>query len=187
MNVVMASPDRGDYYVCCVRKSDDDFCAVGKMVGISGKVSSVYEGKSFDSKKEAEKYAKKMAKVKAKMKNYERMEHDEVPDPVKKSFEVEPEMQISEQDMLDLMARCKKERYVVFKDVEGIEDRFDEGMEYLAEETEDPTILKVYDIYGEPCQCYKYRFESVKLTEEAVVMSMATGIGTDMVSAWCNG
>ena len=187
MNVVMATPDRGDYYVSCVKRREGSYIPVTKKVMINGRVLAMHEGKKFDSLMEAQKEVKRMAKAKAKMKGCERLELDEVPEAVSRRFEVDPDMQITEQEMLDLMSRCKKERYVVFKDLEGLENRFDAGVEYLAEETEDPTILKVYDAYGEPCQCYRYRFEKIELTEEATVMSMASGIGMDMVSLWCNG
>jgi len=167
MNIVMEHKDRGEYYVASVRKSNDEYCTVGRKILATGRVYSVYEAYRGSSLVEAKRQAKRLAKTKVKMKGYAILPTEDAPCSVANNLEVSEDMQMSEAEMLEFVGRMKSEKYVIFKDTFGIEARFDIGVEYLAYETDDPTMLSVLDIHGESCQCLYYRFDTIKPTEEA--------------------
>lgn len=166
MNRVSVSPDGNTYYVVSVRRAGDSYYPVSKKVGNVGNVETVYDGPTFATKVEAERHARRMFRTKQKRKDY--MPAEDVPMAVQEKFEPDPDLRLSEAEMVDFVKKVTRERYVIFKDVFGFEDRFDIGVEYLAEATDDPSIMVVYDISGEPCKCSLSRFKWVKRTEDSL-------------------
>jgi hypothetical protein len=97
-----------------------------------------------------------------------------VPDFVRKHY-VDFLPIVSNEEVLAEVAKRKVERYVEFKDVDGIEDGFDLGMQYLAFVLpDDSSILNVIDRNGQVRPCSPDRFSKIELTEDAIV---ATKVG----------
>jgi hypothetical protein len=106
---------------------------------------------------------KKMVKLKIRKREWQEV-HD-VPAHIA-SFLVTSEDPISNSQMVSMINAARHERYVVFRDVGGIEDLFDAGVQYLALDTGNPDTLDVFDRFGEIKACFKARFASVEMTED---------------------
>lgn len=169
MNKVAVSQDGNIYYVVSIRRQGEEYYPASKKIDVVGNVQNVYSGRCFQTKKDAERMACSMIRTKQKRKNYvEVQDIRDVPDAIVGMFEVDPDMQLSEDEMIDFMKSVYRERYMIFKDVFGLEDRFDLGVEYLAEVMNEQGIMVVYDVYGEPCKCNMSRFKWAKRTEDSL-------------------
>jgi hypothetical protein len=120
----------------------------------------------FQTKEDAMRRCRQLAKTKMKMKDYETLPLERLPKTVQEHLEVPVEMQISPEEMVKLIAQAKLERYVVFEDVDGIEDYFNAGIEYIGYLVEDD-FLEVHDKFGDLRHCFASRMSSVRLTERA--------------------
>lgn len=74
---------------------------------------------------------------------------------------------VSPEEMAEMVKNAAIEYYVEFECAAGLEDRFDEGVEYLALKTEEDGYYDVWDRWGEKCRCHKMRFSRLEITERA--------------------
>ena len=74
---------------------------------------------------------------------------------------------IPNDELLQLVRRTAAERYAVIEDVSGLGACFERGVEYLAQETDDPGLLRVLDKFGQWTNCLRSRFSAVMVTEDA--------------------
>lgn len=113
----------------------------------------------------ARKRAKKYTVRKSKSGWTEVAEGAQVPVYVRRCMAVAVDRVVSPEELLQLIRQAEIERYVVFRDNTGLEDFFDVGVEYLAEEDNDPHCIKVYAKDGSLREVLRDRLDSVEETE----------------------
>jgi len=116
---------------------------------------------------EAKQRVKKMIKIKTRKFGWRKMELSKVPSTVKEYFVAPIESFISQEDMLELVKRMGRERYVFFSDNTGLEHIFDKGLEYVAYLSDDDDLLYVEADNGEFHHCLSSRFCEIRKTEYA--------------------
>jgi len=114
-----------------------------------------------------------MAKTKTRKRNYVEVPLDSLNEKVRVHLEPPPEMQVTAEEMMNFISRLKRERYVVFKDINGLEDWFDVGVEYIGYEIDDD-FISVYDKFGKLRDCMKCRMSSIVPTESAIELCEKT-------------
>jgi len=164
-----------------VAKNDEEWFIIGVWMGTDGRyeVRSSYfypDGKqriTWDvchslPLESAIKRAKSSLRFKIKKKNMTQVPLDELPSVLLPRLAPSLDSWVSPQDMLGMVISAKAERYVYFDIVDGIEDRFDEGLEYLGFVSDkDAEFVNVYDKFGELCNCHVSRFSAILETERA--------------------
>lgn len=163
MNFVLKVRNLEQYTIYGVRKTMDGFVVRSKTIDGNGQVLSAIDIDTQPTLEDANEMARKVALMKSALKG--RVVVDDPPDFVKKHFETCDREWVSNQQMEGLLTAAKRERYVVFRDILGLEGRFDLGVEYLAFETDDEEFLDVTDNFGETLLCMKSRFALVEMTE----------------------
>jgi hypothetical protein len=166
MNIVLKKLRPVEYYIACVKKNGS-FMVHGKYITKEGKIREQSKSGPFDTYEEGIIRCRSLAKMKIRKKGFYEVELADIPEKVCVHMEVPPDMQITPAEMLAVMRGAKAERYVVFKNVLGLEESFDLGVEYLATVTEEDGVLSVYDRFGETRQCFEERMESIVPTEDA--------------------
>jgi hypothetical protein len=109
-----------------------------------------------------------LAKTKTRKGKGEIVPLEKLPKVVMNFLEVPPDMQLTPQEMIELMANICREKYVIFKDLNGMEEFFDLGVQYLGFETDDFDFIKVFDKFGQLRDCLKSRIETLEPTERAI-------------------
>jgi hypothetical protein len=163
MNFVLKVRNLEQYTIYGVRKTMDGFVVRSKTIDGNGQVLVAIDIDTQPTLEDANEMARKVALMKSALKG--RVVVDDPPDFVKKHFETCDREWVSNQQMVGLLTAAKRERYVVFRDILGLEGRFDIGVEYLAFETDDEEFLDVTDNFGETLLCMKSRFALVEMTE----------------------
>lgn len=172
MNIALHNPGDSDFYIASVKKSDDDFVALGRRIGGDGKVISVGLAFKFQDKKAAKDKVKGLIKTKIKRRRWVPIDLEKLPKKVQKFLEVPPEMQVSPEEMVLILRDAKAERYVIFEDVNGLEEYFDVGVEYIGYQTEDKETIKVFDRYGTLREVFLRRMKTITLTERSTEACM---------------
>ena len=162
MNTVLRS--HGGYYIVSVKREGSTFYAVSKCVHDNGVLKSVGSRYEFATLEDAEKKCRQIARMKAKKRGLSEVDMADLPEAVKKALVPDLDMQLSPQEMAELVARSKVERYVVFEDLNGLGDFFDLGVEYLGYEVDDG-FVEVHDKFGDLRGCFTSRMSSVRPTE----------------------
>jgi hypothetical protein len=173
MNIVLKRRDGIEFFVACVKKNGI-YRVLGKYVSLSGNLRTTSEDGPYGSELEARRRCQSLAKNKLRKKDFVRIPVQKIPNEIIPFLEFPTNMQITPQEMIQMIAEVRLERYVVFKDARGLEDFFDIGVEYLARITDDDDSLLVYDRFGKPRNCFIARMESISLTDEA---KKAEGMG----------
>lgn len=171
MNIALWNKARKEYYIVSVKShanEDDAFVTRGKRVSPEGRLIEWCEGFAFETKAEAERKCRDLAKMKARKGKGEVIPLEKLPKIVMNFLEVPPDMQLTPQEMIELLANIEREKYVTFKDLNGMEDLFDPGIQYLGFETEDPEFVKVFDKFGQIRDCLKSRIATTEPTERAI-------------------
>ena len=165
MNVALQS-DTG-FYIASVRKIGGSFAAQGRRVSKDGRLEA--DGQAFicGSKGEAEHKVRDIVKMKVKRRGWKLVSLEELPKQVVKFLDVPPEMQCTPEELVLALKSAAKERYVVFENVEGMEEYFDARVEYLGYDTDNGSV-KVYDRYGVMREVFQNRLKSMQPTEQAV-------------------
>lgn len=178
MNLLARNEDTGHFYL------------VGVSMGVDGMfvASAVYllpdgtrraEGGSFrfDTKERAVEKCARLLRSKRRMKGFkERCDLDRLPEPGRRFLKPDLDNYIPPDEMLKMVDEGARERYVEFECVTGLEDRFDEGLEYLALADDDEDgFYDVWDRYGVPCRCHESRFSRLEPTERALELE-AVGV-----------
>jgi len=154
-----------EYYIFyAIKSSDGEYVVRGRFLSPSGDVLREGVDEVLRSSGDVERRTSRLSK--------EKCRHGwcvckDVPEAVSACFPPSVDLWVSNQEMLDLAAEMTKERYAVIEDVTGMGNRFDEGIEYLAQDTDDASMLRVLDKFGEWVLCLRNRFSSVILTEDA--------------------
>ena len=174
MNIVLQNPRTKGWYIATIRKSDIGIWGVrGKILSADGTLIETGQEAYFATLSVAEKTCKSRAKHKEKIKGMVRMTVADLPENAYRHIEPDAENWVDPEEMMQLLLDAKKERYVFFSDVTGIEEYFQTNLEYLAYTTEDEDIYQVIDKYGIKRNCMVGRFSEVENTErtEQVVKS----------------
>lgn len=155
-----------EYYVISVKPENDRFRLFARFVNAQGKFLREGLNELMLSRKEAEKRVRRMKQGKRRD-GWE--EVVELPSEMMKWIPESADNWVSPQEMLKMVADFSSERYVVIKDVTGLEHRFDKDVEYLAKATDDESMLLVCDKFGKWVHCLQSRFSSITYTEEAAI------------------
>jgi len=169
MNIVLFNEVKKEYCIVCIKVGMGDSGIPNYMV--QGKrihaVRGCLHGQpfNFSVKKEAEKRCRSLARIKRRH-GYKEIALDKIQSYLHRYLEVPPDMNLTPQQMIEFLTKSRRERYVVFKNISGLEDCFDLGVQYLAYTVDEDDVLLVYDKFGESRNCFKERFSTIVLTEE---------------------
>jgi hypothetical protein len=163
VNFVIKVPKLEQYTIYGVRRVMDGYAVRSTTVDAKDRVLASADIDFLPTLEEANEQAERIALMKAALKG--RLVVDSPPAYVKRHFERDDQEWVTNQQMTGLLTAAKRERYVIFRDVKGMESRFDIGVQYLALDTGDEETLDVTDNFGETSSCLKGRFVSVELTE----------------------
>jgi hypothetical protein len=167
MNIALQTPG-GEFYIACIKKNGGPYIVVGKYILPDGTVRQFGQEFRFDRLEDAEKRCRAMAKMKVRKKGFLPVLLEDLPEATHRHLEIPPDMQLTPEEMIEFVRDARRERYVVFGDVFGIEAYFDLGVEYLALTVPgDDEHFLVYDKYGEKRHYHKDRMESVRMTERS--------------------
>ncbi len=166
MNLVTRTPE-GDWYLVGVRM-DVDGQWLTRSVRLTAEGFFLREGfhKTFPDRDEAEDKARDLIKVKVRKAGHIPVSLCQLPQAAVPHLVAETEDWIPPSEMLQLIHTARRERYVTFVDLTGLEDRFTEGLEYIGLTVDDQDYLEVYDNEGKLCTCLRSRL-TIKLTEMA--------------------
>lgn len=169
MNIVLFSDEKKEYCIACIKVGIGDsgipnYMVQGKRIDSFGRFIAFGQPFNFSVKKEAEKRCISLARIKRRH-GYKEIALDVVQSYLHKHLEVPPDMKLTPQQMIEFLTKSRRERYVVFKDISGLEDCFDLGVQYLAYTVDEDDVLLVYDKFGEARNCFKERFLTIVLTE----------------------
>lgn len=166
-------------YMACIRKEGANWVVIGKWGRRGGSMSSQVK---FTTQHEAEAYAEQQNLFHLKIKEgYQDVDsavynggvgrhapfirsqlEPEVNEPTDAEV-VKPTPQVSKKPAPPPKPEPKDEDLVALcVDIAGLEDRFDEGIEYVFERHADKAMLWVFDKFGEKRECFKERFRLVK-------------------------
>lgn len=172
MNIALRNKTGEVYYIASIRRNNDVFNAFGNRYDQAGNITARGQQFPFSNQKEAEAKVKDLVKTKMKRKDLFPTSLELLPRPVMHHLVVPPEMQATPEEMVMILKKAQVERYVVFHDVSGMEEYFDEGVEYIGYILEDDEyIIKVYDRYGTLRDCFRQRMSEIKPTERALEAS----------------
>ena len=168
MNIVLRRPDGREYYLVAVRKDDGRYVTQGKCIravgGLRGRGCSFI----YASLAEAERKCRILARTKVKRRGYKRIQLEQLPEHIVPFLEPPPETQLTTKEAIELLKETRRERYVVFKDVSGLEEYFDADVEYLARQTRNKETIAIYDRFGELRNIFKERLASIEPTERCL-------------------
>lgn len=169
MNIILYNAPGREYYIVSLKVGNPNgYQVVGKRVREDGRMFAFGQPSLFQDRKLAERRVRDQIKIKIKRRGWQRVNLESLPDPVVKFLEVPPEMQVTPEEMVMILRKAPVERYVIFKDVTGIEEYFDAGIEYLGYVTDDAHIIKVFDKQGKLRDCFATRMLEVIPTERAI-------------------
>ena len=170
MNIVLRKPDSEEYYVVYTQESirGGFFCGA-KVVSFCKESESpshmaYCEQNFFKTKEDSAKRCRSRAKTKMRKRGCVRVEFEDIPEKLFPGVELPLDMNINEKELIEKAREAKRERYVIFSDVSGMENFFEVGGEYLAHEKSDG-FLSVYDRFGECRECFADRMKSITPTE----------------------
>lgn len=170
MNIVLHNTKGDEYYIVSLKVGQNagGYLAIGKRVSNDGRLISIGQTSRFQDRKLAERRVRDQIKIKIKRRGWQRVNLESLPVKVVKYLEVPPEMQVTPEELVMVLRKAQAERYVIFKDVAGLEEYFDAGVEYLGYVTDDEHTIKVFDRFGALRDCFINRLLSVDLTERAI-------------------
>lgn len=167
MNLVAIAPN-GDWYLVVVMPGEyGSWITRAKCLHPTGMIRVVGGEFTFSERNEAERKARELIKTKVKKAKYVQASIGDLPNNAASHLVADAEKWISPEEMMEMIRRSRHERYVIFSDLTGLEDRFDAGLEYIGI-MENDEYVSVYDREGQICECAVSRFSSIRPTEEAL-------------------
>ena len=188
MNFTLKHPGKGDFYLLGITMTTDgDYAVSAVYLNPDGSVRTYGCIETFTTKQAAIKHCKGSMRIKKKKKGYRRCSLLDIPKQGHASLKPDIDSYMKPEDMLALMEEARSEYYVEFGCVTGLEEQFDEAVEYLAfRDDEDPDFYDVYDRFGKLCQCHESRFSRCEPTERALEVAQLSKPGDrDYVCAYC--
>jgi len=171
MNLVAKNKLSGEFYLLGITMNADGHYAVSTChLYADGSLRTRGEVVfTFETKEQAVNKCKSMLRVKFNKRGFVSCSMLDVPPVGRRYLKPDVDTFVEPEEMLRLMDAARREYYVEFDCVDGIEDRFDEGLEYIAmKDLEDEEFFDVYDRYNEPCHCHISRFSRCQKTEIAL-------------------
>ena len=172
MNIVLKKPDGAEYYIACIRRENGHYVTQGKCVRPVGTLRERGRAFEFESLVDARRKCRRLAKAKMRRRRYVQIQAEQLPESVLRFLEMPPDTQMSPEEMIQFLKETRRERYVVFADVSGLDDYFDAGVEYMGRITRDKDTLLVYDRFGEPRNVSKSRLSAVEPTERCMELKV---------------
>jgi hypothetical protein len=179
-----------EHCIVSVKNVGGRYLVRGKRILPSGDVKVQGEDFWFDNLKDATTKCRDLAKIKMKKRGWKPVDLVELPKNVVQHLEVPPDMVVTPEEMVLILREIESERYVVFSNVFGLEDRFDLEVEYIGYECDDGKnkFLKVFDKFGKLSSCFSDRFSSIVPTERALEVINKKKKGTEEgETCWRNG
>lgn len=176
VNLALWNGFRKEYYLPCLKRhaNEGKYVAVGKRVSVDGRLLELCASFEFATESDACRKCRDLAKLKRRKCGYVQVELETLPKEVQKYLEVPVGMQMTPEEMVELIVQSKTERYVVLKDVSNMEDFFDVGVPYLGYLGDDKDYVKVYDRFGTVRECFVERVASMEPTERALELARRT-------------
>jgi Fe-S cluster assembly scaffold protein SufB len=177
MNFALKEPrSGGGFFIISIVKSDDKFLIQSKRIDQNGKIlvwnnmssDGSFEAVHYATLQEAKNKAEKMMRIKRKQRGMIDMLEANLPDSVKKRLAAPLEAQTNSVELLKLMEQARKERYVTFKNADGLEEFFDLGVEYVGYITDDDNLIEVFDKFGRSRGVLVDRLASIMKTEQCI-------------------
>jgi len=169
MNLVALNCATDDYYLASVSMNSKGLYVVnGTFFRRDGDEDSGAEF-CFPDRKSAERKCRRLITMKVKRAGYTATEASNAPSGVIVHFKPSLDNMVSPDRMLQMAREARRERYVIFDDIVGIEDRVDAGLEYIGMlDLDDPEYIFICDRNADWFQANMNRFSSVVLTERAL-------------------
>jgi hypothetical protein len=184
MNALMRNKDSGEFYLIGVHMTPSgEYEVVSRYLHPDGSTRVKGGSTVCLTQDSAIKRVRSMIRMKKKKRLKEKRCFAEVdlrtlPEKALKYLQANLDEYIPPEEMQRLVEEAILERYVEFECAVGLEDRFDEGVEYLAiKDVEDEGFYYVYDRNGEQCHCHESRFSRLEPTERAQEVGARTGVG----------
>ena len=179
MNFVLKEPRAdGGYFIISVVRDGDQFLVRSKRIDGVGNIlvwndvnaEGTFRAARYNTLAEAKERAKTIAGMKRKRQGMIPIEEKDLPSisVLKNRLAAKIDAQVNTEELLTILENARKERYVVFKDIAGLEDFFDLGVEYVGNVTDDPTLMEVFDKFGESRSVLVDRLDSINKTEQAL-------------------
>lgn len=173
MNFLSKNPKTGEFYLSGVYKlMDGSYKITSIYLHSCGSLRTAGDIHFTETKLGAIRYCEKLHRTKAKMKGFISVGLEQLPENGRQHLKLDVDTYVSQEEMLRIVAEALREHYVKFDCVIGLEDRFDEDLEYLAiRDVDDEDLYDVYDRNGVLYMCNKYLFSSIVPTERAKSVS----------------
>ena len=169
MNVILRTKPGGWYVAGIVKDTnfyDQQVWVVrAKFLHPDGTLQGVCLRSVFHTRVEAEKACRKLARRKCRDNDMVPMSLEDLPKKGCRELEPDPDNWVNPDEMMELLWSSRRERYVYFENVDGIDGLFQLGLEYLAYTTEDDEILEVHADDGSQHNCLTSRFSRIENTE----------------------
>jgi len=166
---LLAMNDDGHFYLASVWVEVDGKYVVSATYLLPDGTRRAEGGRyEFELKDSAVDKCRRLMRAKRRIKGYNQVGLDRLPAPGRRFLKPELDEYVPPEQMLRMVSEAARERYVEFECVTGIEDRFDEGVEYLALQDEEDGFYDVWDRFGVQCRCHESRFSRLEPTERAM-------------------
>ena len=166
----LARNDKGEYFLLGIWRAGEASYQVVAIYLLRDGTKRADGGRyNFQSERAAIGKCYQQLNIKRRKKGFEKVELDQLPEPGKVFLKPDLWTFATPDELLEMAKHADQERYVWFNIVTGIEDRFDEGVEYLAlQDLDEPDYYDVWDRFGVQCKCHESRFSEIRLTERAM-------------------
>ena len=169
MNVVTVAPDGSYYRIYSVAmESTGKYRVQGVKVSPAGLVLST-GAELLPTLEAAKDRLRGLIRVKKKKQDEGEFPISDLPEPCRKFLLPDVETSMSPDEFIVMVRRARRERVVVFKDIDGLNGAFMPWDEYVGfQDPEDEDIVIVTGDDGRTYNCSTSRFESVRPSDRAV-------------------
>lgn len=178
-HVLKENRENGGYFIISVVKDDDKFLVRSKRVDAHGNVlvwndvsGDGYASARFDTLKEAKERAKTVALTKRKKQGMIFYPEKDLPDVVKAKLAAPIDTQVTPKELIALVEKSRRERYVTFKNNLGIDNLFDLEVDYvgfiIGDVVDDNATMEVFDKFGQSQVVMMDRLATMVKTEQCL-------------------
>ena len=180
MNYVLKeNREDGGYFIISIIKDNDKFLVRTKRVDEHGNVlhwndvsGNGFVSARFDTLREAKDRAHTIAVNKRKRHGMINVFDDVIPQVVKAKLAAPIDTQVSPKELIELVEKSRRERYVTFKNNWGVDNLFDLGVEYvgyiIGDVVDELTTMEVFDKFGQSQMVMMDRLDRVVKTEQCL-------------------
>lgn len=169
MNLLSKS-NSGEFYLLGIHgTSDGRYCVSGCYLWKDGSLRVKGASFVYDREEDALDKCRRLRRIKQKKKGYTPTTLDQLPWRGEEHLKPDISEYVSPDELLLMVDKARRERYVEFAVTAGFGDRFDKGSEYLAYAIPgEDDFYYVCDNFGRYVECHKSRFSRLESTEVSI-------------------